>query len=155
MLVDANILLFAADSRSPAHARAAAWLTLALNGEVRVGLPWESLTAFVRIATHPRASDHPLAPQAAWGFVTDWLAAPTAWVPLATERHAEVLGRLIERYRLAGNLVPDGHLAALAIEHGLEVCSTDTDFARFSEIRWRDPLPEDVSDASADWPPQR
>ncbi len=140
MLVDANILLFAADSRSPVHGRAAAWLTRALNGETRVGLPWESLTAFVRISTHPRASDHPLAPVEAWGFVADWLAAPTAWVPLPTERHADVFGRLVEKYRVAGNLVPDGHLAALAIEHGLEVCSTDTDFARFSEVRWRDPL---------------
>ncbi len=144
MLVDANILLFAVDSRAPAHARAAAWLTRTLNGEARVGLPWESLTAFVRISTHPRASGHPLLPDEAWRFVADWLAAPTAWVPLATERHAEVLGRLVEKYRLAGNLVPDGHLAALAIEHGLEVCSTDTDFSRFSEIRWRDPVKEEI-----------
>ncbi len=140
MLVDANVLLFAVDARSPSHQRAAAWMTRALNGQRRVGLPWESLTAFVRIATHPRASARPLAPAAAWRFVADWLGAPAAWVPLPTDRHAEVLGGLVERYRLAGNLVPDGHLAALAIEHGLEVCSTDTDFARFREIRWRDPL---------------
>lgn len=140
MLVDANILLFAVDARAPTHARASAWLSGVLNGVQRVGLPWESLTSFVRIATHPRASDHPLAPAAAWGFVADWLAAPMAWVPLPTERHAEVLGGLVETYRLAGNLVPDGHLAALAIEHGLELCSSDTDFARFKEIRWRDPL---------------
>lgn len=149
MLIDANILLFAVDSRSPAHARAAAWLARALNSESRVGLPWESLTAFVRIATHPRASDHPLAPHAAWGFVSDWLGALTTWIPLPTEGHADVLGRLIEKYRLAGNLVPDGHLAALAIEHGLEVCSTDSDFARFSEIRWRDPLAEHLPEAPA------
>ena len=79
-------------------------------------------------------------PDEAWRFVTDWLSARTAWVPLATERHAGVLGGLIRRYRLAGNLVPDAHLAAIAIEHGLEVCSADTDFAHFTEIRWRNPL---------------
>lgn len=145
MLIDANILLFAVDASASAHRRAAAWLTREINGEGRVGLPWESLTAFVRIATHPRASEHPLTPDAAWRFVADWLAAPNVWIPLATERHAEVLGRLIEKYRLAGNLVPDGHLAALAIEHGLEVCSTDTDFARFAEIRWRNPLAPEPS----------
>jgi predicted nucleic acid-binding protein len=51
-----------------------------------------------------------------------------------------VLGSLIRRYRLAGNLIPDAHLAALAVEHGLQVCSADTDFARFGEIRWHNPL---------------
>ncbi|OGN81318.1 MAG: twitching motility protein PilT [Chloroflexi bacterium GWC2_73_18] len=140
MPIDANLLLFAVDETAPDHDRAAAPLEEQLNGDRRVALPWESLTAFVRIATHPRASDHPLKPDEAWRFVTDWLSARTAWVPLATERHAGVLGGLIRRYRLAGNLVPDAHLAAIAIEHGLEVCSADTDFAHFTEIRWRNPL---------------
>lgn len=140
MLIDANLLLFAADSLAPFHAGAATWLQEQLNGDRRVGIPWESLTAFVRIATHPRASDHPLKPAEAWRFVTDWLASPTVWIPTATERHEHVLGGLIDRYQLTGNLVPDAHLAAIAIEHGLEVCSADTDFARFTEIRWRNPL---------------
>lgn len=140
MLVDANLLLFAVDSASPFHEAAAAWLEATLNGERRVGLPWESLTAFVRVATHPRASDRPLRPDQAWVFVEEWLAAPTVWVPLPTDRHASVLGGLLGRYRLAGNLVPDAHLAAIAIEHGLTVCSADTDFARFTEIRWVNPL---------------
>jgi len=140
MLVDANLLLFAVDDSAPGHARAAAWLVEKLNGDRRVGLPWESLTAFVRIATNPRASDHPLKPADAWRFVEDWLAAPATWIPLPTETHADVLGGLVRKYRLAGNLIPDAHLAALAFEHGLEVCSADTDFARFTEIRWRNPL---------------
>ena len=140
MLVDANLLLYAVDSTAPEHDQAAAWLTEQLNGDRRVGLPWESLTAFVRIATHPRASANPLPPAEAWRFVTDWLAAGSAWIPLPTDRHAAVLGALVARYRPFGNLVPDAHLAALAIEHGLEVCSADTDFARFSEIHWRNPL---------------
>jgi toxin-antitoxin system PIN domain toxin len=140
MLVDANILLFAADRSSPFHGAATAWLTDALNGPRRVGMPWQSLGAFLRISTNPRATDRPLEPGAAWSFVSEWLAAATVWTPGPTERHAEVLGSLIERYRLRGNLVTDAELAALAVEHGLEVCSADTDFARFDEIRWTNPV---------------
>jgi toxin-antitoxin system PIN domain toxin len=140
MLVDANILLFAVDTASPFHRSAERWLTQQLSGTRRVGLPWESLTAFVRISTHPRAVERPLASSQAWSYVTDWLAASTAWVPLPTERHADVFGALLDTYRLTGSLVPDAHLAALAIEHGLTVCSADTDFARFREIRWENPI---------------
>jgi uncharacterized protein len=140
VLVDVNLLLFAVDERAGQHERAASWLETQLNGNRRIGLAWQSLTAFVRISTHPRASEHPLTPEAAWGFVEAWLAAATVWTPLPTDAHATVLGDLVQRYRLAGNLIPDADLAALAIEHGLEVCSADTDFARFTEVRWRNPL---------------
>ena len=140
MLLDANLLLYAADVTSAMHARAAEWLTEQLNGERPVGIPWESLIAFVRISTNPRASEHPLAPSVAWQLVEAWLAAPPAWTPLPTDRHADVLGRLLRKHRVSAKLVPDAHLAALAIEHGLELCSADTDFARFPEVRWRNPL---------------
>ncbi len=140
MLIDANLLLYSADALAPEHDRAAAWLTGQLNGERRIGIPWESLTAFVRISTHPRATTRPLASAEAWRFVEDWLAVDQVWVPVPTERHAAILGTLVRKYRVAGNLIPDAHLAAIAIEHGLEVCSADTDFARFDEIRWRNPL---------------
>jgi toxin-antitoxin system PIN domain toxin len=140
MLVDANVLLFAANESAPEHAVARAWLEDALNGSRRVGLPWESLTAFVRLATNPRIVPRPLSPAAAWAFVDEWLASPAAWVPVPTDRHAEVLGDLVRRYRTAGKLVPDAHLAALAIEHGAEIVSADTDFARFTEVRWRNPV---------------
>lgn len=140
MLLDANLLLCARDAESPHHDRARDWLTARLNGAVRVGLPWQSLVAFVRIGTHPRAYDRPLTPDEAWQQVRDWLSAETAWVPSPTDRHAEVLGELMGRYQLRGNLVSDAHLAALAIEHGLQICSADTDFARFSEVRWLNPL---------------
>lgn len=140
MLLDANILLYAVDEQALFHERARAWLTARLNGNARVGLPWESLSAFLRIATNPRASDRPLTPGSAWTFVRDWSGRANVWNPLPTERHTEVLGGLIERYGLTGNLISDGRLASLAIEHGLVVYSADTDFARFSEIRWENPL---------------
>lgn len=140
MLLDANILLYAADEDSPRHVAASAWLEAQLNGDRRVGIPWESLTAFVRVITHPRIVVRPLTPESAWSYVEDWLLVPVVWVPLPTDQHASVLGHLVGKYRPTGNLVPDAHLAALAIEHGAEVISTDTDFARFTEIRWRNPL---------------
>jgi len=140
MLVDANILLFAADRTTNFHSAASSWLTRVLNGPVRVGLPWQSLGAFLRIGTNPRAYERPLTPDEAWSYVEDWLAADASWIPGPTERHAEVLGSLIVSYQLGGNLVSDAQMAALAIEHGLTVCSADTDFARFGEIRWENPL---------------
>jgi toxin-antitoxin system PIN domain toxin len=140
MLVDANLLLFAVDTLSPFHDRARTWLTEALNGDQRVGLPWQSLTAFLRISTHPRAATNPLRPEDAWQQVQEWLTAELAWVPLPTSRHADVLGGLLTTYQLSGNAVPDAVLAALCIEHGLVIYSADTDFARFAEISWRNPL---------------
>lgn len=140
MLVDANLLLYAADGASPFHETCARWLEGALNGNRRVGLPWPSLVAFVRIATNPRAAAQPLQPSEAWGFVEDWLAAPSAWVPTPTTRHAAVLGALIRTHHVGADLVADAHLAALAIEHGLAICSADSDFARFPEVRWHNPV---------------
>jgi uncharacterized protein len=140
MLVDANILVFAVNTAAPEHERATAWLEEQLNGDRRVGLPWESLTAFVRLVTNSRSFPRPLTSADALDIVDAWLAAPVTWIPAATERHAAVFGDLVRRYRLSGNLVPDAHLAAIAIEHGVEVISADTDFARFTEVRWSNPL---------------
>lgn len=140
MLVDANILLFAVDQQSRGHPTARQWLESVLNGPRRVGFPWLSLTAFVRISTNPRAYADPLSTERAWSHVTGWLAAEPAWIPAPTERHADVLGQLLVHHQLTGNMVTDAQVAALAIEHGLTVCSADTDFARFTEITWENPL---------------
>ena len=140
MLVDANLLLYAEDDTSPFHPTARAWLDEVLNGAVRVGLPWASLLAFLSVRTHPRVYGRPLAAAAAMTLVREWLAAPAAWVPQPTDRHAAVLTGLVERYHLSANVIPDAHLAALAIQHGVAVCSADTDFARFTEVRWINPL---------------
>ena len=142
MLVDANLLLFAVDETSPFHPHARDWLTRQLNGERRVGLPWQSVAAFLRISTNPRAAERPLTPDQAWSHVEAWLAVDVAWIPGPSDSHAAVLGTLIRTYQLRGHLVPDAQLAALAIEHGLTLCSADTDFARFREIRWENPLAE-------------
>jgi toxin-antitoxin system PIN domain toxin len=140
VLLDANLLLYAVDVRSRQHEPAAAWLQEVLVGDRRVGLPWQTIGAFLRISTHPRVTERPLSPVDAWGYVASWLRADPVWVPPATERTAAVLGRLLDRYAITGNLVTDAQLAALAIEHGLTVMSADTDFARFAEASWHNPL---------------
>ncbi|MBA2580991.1 MAG: PIN domain-containing protein [Thermoleophilaceae bacterium] len=140
MLVDANLLLFATDETNSFHAAAKAWLTERLNGARRVGLPWQTLGAFLRLATHPRVFAEPLTPVQAWARVSDWLASDVAWIPAPGVRHPDLLGELVRRHEIRGNLVPDAQLAALALEHGLTVCSADTDFARFHEIHWENPV---------------
>ncbi len=140
MLVDANILLYSVDESSQFHDDAGAWLTEALNGTRRVALPWISLTAFLRIATNPRASFTPLSPADAWDIVDGWLAAPTAWIPQPGPAHHEVLRRLTIDRDLRAGLVTDAVLAALCIEHGLDIVSADSDFARFGELTWINPV---------------
>ncbi|MEZ5143286.1 MAG: TA system VapC family ribonuclease toxin [Acidimicrobiales bacterium] len=140
MLVDANVLLYSVDTTSPFHERADTWLTGALNGTRRVGIPWMSISAFLRIATNPRAARRPLSPAEAWEHVDGWLDAPTAWVPEPGRSHREILRDLVVRLDLRAGLVTDAVLAALCIEHGLEIVSADSDFARFTDLTWINPV---------------
>ena len=140
MLVDANILLYAVDEASPFHSASKAWLETSLNGPRRVALPWQSLTGFLRIATNPRAMAAPLAPGDAWAIVEAWLGARNSWVPEPGPGHGEILGRLMRDLHLSANLIPDAALAALCIEHGLSIVSADSDFARFPELEWINPI---------------
>ncbi|MGD9619320.1 MAG: TA system VapC family ribonuclease toxin [Mycolicibacterium sp.] len=140
MIVDANLLLYAVDESSAYNRAAAAWLKKVLAGDSRVGLPWQTIGAFLRIVTHPRVVEDPLSGADAWRYVADWLAVPVVWIPPATEHTARVYARLCEQVEITGNLVPDAQLAALAIEHGTELVSADTDFMRFPGLRWTNPL---------------
>ncbi len=139
ILVDANLLIYAYAKAMPQHRAARRWLDGQLSAGLPVGLPWPSLLAFLRVVANPRifARAQPL-PQA-WRQVEAWLGADSAWIPQPTSRHGAVLSGLLAD---AGSprLVGDAHLAALAIEHGLTLCSTDRDFARFRGLRWEDPL---------------
>ena len=140
ILVDANILIYAFDVDSPQHGPAHTWLEGSLNAATRVALPWPSLLAFLRIATNPRVMQRPASMAAARAQARSWLACPAVWIPLPGERHAEILDGLLAAPGVHGNLVMDSHIAALAIEHGLQVYSTDSDFARFPNLRWINPL---------------
>lgn len=140
MLVDANLLLYAVDAAAPEHDLAATWLTGVLRGSRRVGLPWSTIDAFLRIATHPRIYEQPLTSEAATRFVARWLDAGPVWIPPTTRATFAQYEALTGEVAVTGNLVPDALLAALALEHGLTVLSADTDFVRFPGVRWENPL---------------
>lgn len=140
ILVDANLLVYARVSDFPQHEPARRWLDGKMNGPTGVGLPWASLLAFVRLVTNPRLFREPMPMDAAWRQVEEWLDCPASWTPEPTERHRELLGPLVAGIGGRSNLVPDAHLAALAMEYGLVLCSTDGDFARFAGLRWENPL---------------
>ena len=140
MLLDANVLLYAVDQSSRHHAQCAEWVRSAFTGPRRIALPWQTIGAFLRIATHPRVFSRPLPSDDAWTIVEQWLTAPNCWIPEASERTARILGRFISELDIRGNVVTDAQLAALALEHGVPVVSVDSDFARFDEIRWINPL---------------
>lgn len=143
-LLDANVLVYAHVRDFPQHERARSWLDGQLNGPTRVGLPWASLLAFLRIVTNPRVFRQPESMSDAWRQVTAWLDHDNTWVPEPTDRHASVLGGLLLAAGVQGNLVPDADLAALALEHGLTLCSTDGDFGRFEGLRWLNPVTQTV-----------
>jgi toxin-antitoxin system PIN domain toxin len=140
ILVDSNLLLYAKFEDVPQHRRAKVWVEEQMNGAVRVGIPWQSSFAFLRLATSPRVFAHPLTIEAAWKQLMEWLDRPKVWIPEPTEEHVSVLGKLLLDANVTGNLIGDAHLAALAIEHGLRVCSADSDFARFRDVSWVNPI---------------
>ncbi len=140
ILVDANLLIYSRFASFPQHRRAREWLDGKLNGRARVGIPWMSIVAFLRVTTNPRLFPRPDSIESAWRQVEEWLDCSVAWIPEPTEAHRTVFRALLEQSQAAGSLVPDAHLAALAIEHGLTLCSTDSDFARFAGLRWENPI---------------
>ncbi len=140
MLVDVNLLLYACSAEMKEHAVARAWLEECLSSGHRVGLPWSVLLAFVRLASNPKVFEIPVSVRAAWEQVESWLDLECVWIPTPTERHREVLGRLLRDVKSDPNLVPDAHLAALSLEHGLTIMSADRDFLRFEGVKVRNPL---------------
>lgn len=140
ILVDANLLLYAANHAAPEHERAREWLDTRINGTTAVGLPWPSLLAFLRLATNPVVVRHPVTTAQAWRQVEEWLDCEPVWVPLAGEAHRGIVAGFLKASWMTSRLVPDAHLAALAIEHGLTLQSTDGDFAKFAGLKWENPL---------------
>lgn len=140
ILVDANLPLFAKNFTAPHHAAARRWWDRQLSGEAPVCLCWPVLTAFIRIATNRRVFDRPLTIEQATWRVESWLDQPCVRLVGPTDQHWAVLRDLQGRAQAVGNLVSDAHLAAIAIENGCELHSTDADFARFPGLRWKNPL---------------
>ncbi len=140
ILVDANILLYAENDAGPYHESARQWWDGQLSGSDPICLCWTVISAFIRIGTNPRVYARPLTLESATDRVSSWLDQPCLRIIHATERHWEVWSALLNESQARGNLVTDAHLAALAIEHGCELYSTDADFSRFPRLKWRNPL---------------
>jgi toxin-antitoxin system PIN domain toxin len=140
ILVDANILLYAEDSLSSRHRQARVWWDNRLSGSQIVCLCWAVLSAFIRIGTNPRIFERPLSLEQAVDRVQSWLEQPCVRIIRPTERHWNVFREMLTEGQAVANLVADAHLAALAIEHGCVLASTDSDFSRFAKLKWNNPL---------------
>ena len=140
ILVDANLLLYAYNTTAVQHEASRRWLENVLSGSDPVGLAWASLWAFIRISTTPRVFQRPLSTGEAHDAVSEWLRRPNVAVAEPGERHLEILRRLMDDGQASGALVTDAALAAIAIEHGATLFSTDRDFSRFAELDWNNPI---------------
>lgn len=137
---DVNLLVYAYNQDASRHEAARSWWEGLMSGTRPVGLAWAVALGFIRVTTHPQILARPLPAAKACAHVRAWLAQPYVSLLHPGDRHAEILFTLLEELGTAGNLTTDAHLAALAIEHQAELCSTDADFGRFSGLRFVNPI---------------
>jgi toxin-antitoxin system PIN domain toxin len=140
ILIDTNLLLYATIGGFPQHRRAEHWLNQKFASTQRIGLPWHSLLGYVRLASNKAAFKNGPSVDEAWATVREWLSSSNVWIPQPTSRHGDILSELFATAKVSSRFVMDMHLAALSIEHDLTVCSNDSDFAQFAQIRWFNPL---------------
>ena len=145
ILVDTNLLVYAYVGATPQHDDAKSWLDEQFNESARVGLPWQSLLGFLRITTNRRVFDKPANVKEAWQQIESWLGNDNVWIPGPGEGYQVILGRMLQFAGSGANLIPDAGLAALAIEHGLTLCSSDGDFGRFAGLKWNNPLVRQIN----------
>ncbi|MEM6330156.1 MAG: type II toxin-antitoxin system VapC family toxin [Planctomycetota bacterium] len=139
-LIDVNILVYALNQRSPHHKVVYEWWQSALTSGQPIALTWAVLVGFARLATLPRVMPRPLSVPQAVGEIQGWLRHPNTLLVSEADNHDSLLFELLTEAGRGGNLVTDAHLAALAIGNGAALASCDTDFARFSKLRWVNPL---------------
>lgn len=138
--IDANILLYAYNPDAPQQAAIASWLTELFKSGETVALLWVTVWAFIRICTNPRIWDNPRPAKEAFEIIGEWLAQPAVVLLQPGPRHWELLRLLTLEHNATGPLLTDAVLAALAIENGAALASTDQDFSRFQGLRWINPL---------------
>lgn len=137
---DLNVLLYATNRTSVHHQVCRAWLEEALDADTPVGLSWQVLLGFVRLATKAAVFGKPLSVAQAFETIDHWCARPAAMILEPTKRHSQTLRGLLLTAGTAGNLTSDAHLAALAITHGATLVSCDNDFGRFPRSPWFNPV---------------
>ena len=139
-LIDANLLLYASDTASIHHEPARRWLETTLSQAEPVGLAWVALLAFLRVGTNPRLRKNAFTLAEAAAIVTGWLDRPMVTLVNPGERHWEIFRDVMTKGQARGPLITDAHLAALAIEHGATLATSDRDFARFPGLKFFNPL---------------
>ena len=140
IIPDTTLLLYAHNDQAPQHTEAREWWEGLLNGKTPVGLPWIAIGGFIRLMTHPRILATPLDVPSTLGHVRAWLAQPPVRIVQPGSRFEQLFFDYLASLGTAGNLTTDAQFAALAVEYQAELHSTDTDFARFAGLRWRNPL---------------
>lgn len=139
ILVDANVLLNAVNEDANHHEEAKEWLDSALHGPRTVLIPWVSLLAFIRIATHPRIFENPLTVTDALATVSEWLSRPASSIPRTGSEAFPALASYLRDAGTGGNLTNDAHLASIASSHQATVVTFDSDFGRFTSLQWSRP----------------
>lgn len=139
ILVDANVLLYAYEPRSEHHQKCRNWVEKAFAGEEPVCLAWVTILAFIRIITNPLVFESPLTAAEATDVVASWLARPAVFILEAGERRWELLRALLTDSQISGAHVMHAFLAALALENGATLVSTDREFSHFPTLQWSDP----------------
>ena len=140
IIPDINLLVYAYNTEDPSHAQAKRWWEELLNGTDPVGLPWVTITGFLRLVTHPRVLVDPMSVGQATEQVRAWLECPSVLTVEPGKKFSAIFLGLLDEAGTAGNLTTDAYLAALAIEHQAELHSNDSDFSRFKGLRWRNPM---------------
>ena len=140
ILIDANLLIYAYNPQSEHHQAAKQWLEKVFSETEPTYLAWQSILTFLRLITNVHVFEKPFSPKEAREIVSHWINQPSVGLLEPGERHWEILGQLMEDAQIRGPLVTDAHLAALAIEHGIILCSHDSDFLRFPGLKFQDPI---------------
>ena len=137
---DTNMFLYAYREDVENHDVARAWWEGLMSGRERIGIPWAVISGFVRIMTNPRSVSNPIPPRVAIDTVNTWFEYPHVTTINPGSQHLALLRRNLDAAGVGGNLVPDAHIAALAMEYNAELHSNDSDFARFPGLRWHNPI---------------
>ena len=139
-LVDLNLLIYAVNRDARFHAAVRKWWENCLSSGDPVAFAWIVILGFLRITANMRIMPVPLTDQQAMGVMNEWLEQPSVFILSPTERHRDISRQLIVPLGTAGNLTSDAHLAALSVEHGATLFSTDNDFSRFQVLKWKNPV---------------
>lgn len=142
IVLDANILLYAYDSACAEHKKARSWLETVFSGQQPIGLPWQTISAFLRIHTNSKLPGDRFTTEDAARVIDRWMELPQVRLLVPGERHWSLLRQILLEGKVRGPLTTDAELAALTIEHGGVLYTTDRDFARFPGLRWVNPLLE-------------